>query len=38
MVAEADRVLRADPTLILCHTPNCSICPKRREHTLRHLP
>lgn len=31
LVRAADEILRADPTLLLCNTPTCTICPKRRR-------
>jgi aminoglycoside 3-N-acetyltransferase len=38
MVKAVDEILKTDPAILLCFTPNCSICPKRRAFTLRHLP
>jgi aminoglycoside 3-N-acetyltransferase len=32
LVQAADEILRENPTLLLCNTPTCTICPKRRRY------
>lgn len=33
LVAASREILTKNPTLLLCHVPNCGICPKRRAYT-----